>query len=227
MARRPGAVVTQGPAPGRHKEHACGHPSEEVSTCARSFSCWLLSWCSYQSRERISPTRSEPWTEAETTATIRHGERRTRSTCGSPGELRRRDAKPVGGPPTRYVSNRIFNDVNQNVFSERGVTQWGCVWGQFLDHTFGLRDEAGEPQRRTSRSTATDPLETFTNNLGLIPFTRTPAAPGTGIGNAAAADQHGSSLHRRAAAVYGGTDPGWTGCARDRWTATSPTTAPG
>ena len=49
----------------------------------------------------------------------------------------------VAGPPARYVSNRIFNDVAQNVFSENGVTQWGFVWGQFLDHTFGLRQETG------------------------------------------------------------------------------------
>ena len=34
---------------------------------------------------------------------------------------------PFGGPSTRYVSNRIFNDVDQNVFSENGVTQWGCA----------------------------------------------------------------------------------------------------
>ena len=56
-------------------------------------------------------------------------------------------AKPVGGPSTRYVSNRIFNDVHQNLFSENGVTQWGFVWGQFLDHTFGLRQEAGGETR--------------------------------------------------------------------------------
>jgi len=40
------------------------------------------------------------------------------------------------------VSNRIFNDINANVFSERGVTQWGNVWGQFVDHNIGHRDEA-------------------------------------------------------------------------------------
>jgi hypothetical protein len=47
--------------------------------------------------------------------------------------------KPVTGPNARMVSNRVFNDVNQNVFSETQVSQWGFVWGQFLDHTFGLR----------------------------------------------------------------------------------------
>ena len=45
------------------------------------------------------------------------------------------------GPSMRYVSNRIFNDVGQNIFSKDGITQWGWVWGQFLDHDFGLRDE--------------------------------------------------------------------------------------
>src|ERR1043166_4522221 len=49
----------------------------------------------------------------------------------------------VSGPSPRYVSNRAFNDVNANVFSERGVTQWGNVWGQFVDHNIGHRDENG------------------------------------------------------------------------------------
>src|SRR4051812_29181192 len=45
-------------------------------------------------------------------------------------------AKMVAGPPTRNVSNRVFNDVGQNLFSENGVSQWGWVWGQFMDHDF-------------------------------------------------------------------------------------------
>jgi hypothetical protein len=83
------------------------------------------------------------------------------------------------GPSPRYISNRIFNDVGQNLFSEHGVSQWGWVWGQFLDHTFGLRNEkAGEnaPIPFDPR----DPLERFRDDLGAIDFKRTPAAPGTG-----------------------------------------------
>jgi hypothetical protein len=49
-------------------------------------------------------------------------------------------SKPVAGPNARYVSNRVFNDLNQNLFSENGVTRWEFTWGQFLDHTFGFRD---------------------------------------------------------------------------------------
>lgn len=45
-----------------------------------------------------------------------------------------RTAQPVSGPSPRYISNRIFNDTSQNLFSENGVTQWGFTWGQFLDH---------------------------------------------------------------------------------------------
>jgi hypothetical protein len=45
------------------------------------------------------------------------------------------------GPSPRYVSNRVFNDTGQNLFSEHAVWQWGWVWGQFMDHDFGLRDE--------------------------------------------------------------------------------------
>jgi peroxidase len=92
-------------------------------------------------------------------------------------------AKPVSPvAPDRYVSNRIFNDTSQNLFSENNVSQWGFSWGQFMDHTFGLRATAGgeaEPLPFNSR----DPLEVFTNDFGAIDFVRTPAAPGTGVTN--------------------------------------------
>jgi hypothetical protein len=83
------------------------------------------------------------------------------------------------GPQPRYVSNRIFNDIGQNIFSEHAVSQWGWVWGQFMDHDFGLRDErAGEgPPIAFDKN---DPLEEFRNDFGAIDFSRTPAAPGTG-----------------------------------------------
>ncbi len=85
----------------------------------------------------------------------------------------------VAGPPARYVSNRIFNDIAQNVFSENGVSQWGWLWGQFLDHTFGLRDET-PAESSPIPFDANDPLEQFTNDFGVIDFARTPAA-GTGV----------------------------------------------
>jgi hypothetical protein len=84
------------------------------------------------------------------------------------------------GPSVRYVSNRIFNDVGQNIFSKDGVTQWGWVWGQFLDHDFGLRDERPAENAPIGFAPA-DPLEAFANDLGAIAFARTPAAPGTGV----------------------------------------------
>jgi len=85
----------------------------------------------------------------------------------------------VSGPPTRLISNRIFNDVGQNLFSENDVSQWGWAWGQFLDHDFGLRDETpAEPA--AIAFDPSDPLESFTNDFGAIDVARTPAAPGTG-----------------------------------------------
>ncbi len=85
-------------------------------------------------------------------------------------------AQPMPGPEPRYISNRIFNDVGQNLFSENAVTQWGFVRGQFLDHTFALRQEAGGEEAPIAFFPA-DPLEEFRNDLGVIPFARTPAAP--------------------------------------------------
>jgi hypothetical protein len=85
----------------------------------------------------------------------------------------------VAGPNSRWLSNRLINDVGQNTFSENGVTQWGWTWGQFLDHTFGLA-QGGGPSANIAFS-STDPLESFKNDLGVVPFTRDAAAPGTGV----------------------------------------------
>ncbi|MEZ5218068.1 MAG: peroxidase family protein [Ilumatobacteraceae bacterium] len=53
--------------------------------------------------------------------------------------------EPVEGPNERLLSNRIFNDTHQNVFLENGVTHWAFVWGQFIDHTIGLRASSDDP----------------------------------------------------------------------------------
>jgi hypothetical protein len=92
-----------------------------------------------------------------------------------------RSGRP-SGPNSRNVSNRVFNDVNQNIFSERQVTQWSWTWGQFLDHTFGLAQ--GGTETANIPFNAHDPLEKFSNTLGFIPFTRDAATPGTGTTNA-------------------------------------------
>ncbi|MER7002017.1 peroxidase family protein [Dactylosporangium sp. NPDC000555] len=110
--------------------------------------------------------------------------------------------QPVAGPNSRQVSNRIFNDVHQNIFSEHRVTQWSWTWGQFLDHTFGLA--AGGTEAANIPFNANDPLETFSNTLGVIPFTRDLSAPGTGVTNPRQQVNTVSS-YIDAWAVYGGT----------------------
>jgi len=110
---------------------------------------------------------------------------------------------PVTGPDPRYVSNRIFNDTNQNVFSEHRASQWVFAWGQFVDHTIGLRAEGAE--KADLPFSATDPLESFTNDLGVIPFTRSKATPGTGVTNPRQQTNTVSS-YMDAWAVYGGTN---------------------
>ncbi len=85
----------------------------------------------------------------------------------------------VGGPSPRYISNRIFNDVGQNLFSENDISQWGWAWGQFLDHDIGLRDET-PAEAANMAFDKQDRLEDFSNDSAVLPFSRTPAAPGTG-----------------------------------------------
>jgi hypothetical protein len=112
---------------------------------------------------------------------------------------------PVGGPAPRRVSNRVFSDTAQNVFSENGVTQWGFAWGQFMDHTFGLRQETGGELRPLAFDSG-DPLENFIDTVGGIPFNRTPAAPGTGTGTVVREQINTVSSYIDGFSVYGGTE---------------------
>lgn len=117
---------------------------------------------------------------------------------------------PDAGPNARYLSNRIFNDVNQNVFSERRVSQWGWTWGQFLDHTVD-KVQSGTESANIPFNQA-DPLESFTNDLGVIGFTRSAAAPGTGTSTTNPRQQVNSlPTYLNAHAVYGAST------AREDW----------
>ena len=56
--------------------------------------------------------------------------------------------EPVDGPAERYLSNGIFNDTNQNVFSENGVTHWSFVWGPFRPMSPSVMTTAPRPISR-------------------------------------------------------------------------------
>jgi hypothetical protein len=91
-------------------------------------------------------------------------------------------SQPVSGPNARFISNRLFNDQSVDVFSGRRVSQWVWQWGQFLDHTFGHRQESGagaDPFNIGFNSA--DPLEQFNNGgSNVLGFNRSPNTPGTG-----------------------------------------------
>jgi hypothetical protein len=109
-----------------------------------------------------------------------------------------------GGPPARYLSNRIFNDTGQNVFAEHGISQWGWIWGQFLDHTFGLRNERPGERRPISFDPG-DPLERFHDDLREMAFTRTRAAPRSSV-TSPRQQTNTVSSYIDAFAVYGGSE---------------------
>jgi hypothetical protein len=96
-------------------------------------------------------------------------------------------SQPFTGPNARFVSNRIINDGTAAfaVFSERRLTQMAWQWGQFLDHTFDLRDNTGATATPDNIDfNANDPMESFTNTLGTIAVNRSAQSPGTGTSTA-------------------------------------------
>ncbi len=106
------------------------------------------------------------------------------------------------GPELRYLSNRIFADGAQNLFSENSVTQWAYNWGQFIDHTIGLRAEGGETVEVPFDET--DPLEFFTNSQENLWVSR--SAPATDTGITTPREQINTvSSYIDGWAVYGGT----------------------
>jgi hypothetical protein len=111
----------------------------------------------------------------------------------------------ASGPNPRYISNRVFNSLGVDLFSERNVSQWVWIWGQFLDHTFGLAQGA-TTEDASIPFDQTDPLEGFTDTLGPIPFTRDAVAPGTGT-NASNPRQQVNTVNSYIDGwpIYGGT----------------------
>ncbi|WP_426502234.1 peroxidase family protein [Dactylosporangium sp. McL0621] len=88
------------------------------------------------------------------------------------------------GKNTRWISNRLFDDVDVTLYSARNVSAWGFVWGQFVDHTIALR----RGRRQTGEdgdvanipTTDPDPLERYRNDLDFVFMNRSIPAPGTG-----------------------------------------------
>jgi hypothetical protein len=108
----------------------------------------------------------------------------------------------VSGPNPRYVSNRIFNSLGVDLFSERNVSQLAWVWGQSLDHTFGFAKGGGESA--PIPCSARDPMERYVSGLGAIPFTRDAMAAGSGYGRGRAREQINTvNAYIDASLVYG------------------------
>ncbi|HVS85849.1 MAG TPA: peroxidase family protein [Gaiellaceae bacterium] len=111
----------------------------------------------------------------------------------------------ASGPSARAISNLIFNDLGQNVFSENDISQWGWAWGQFVDHDLDLEDET-PAESASIPFDAGDPFEQFTNDLGELDFFRTPAASGTGTSKTNPRQQADTiSSYLDGSQVYGST----------------------
>jgi len=76
----------------------------------------------------------------------------------APANYADRSGSMVAGPNARVVSNRVFNDIGQNLFSETGESQWGWTWGQFLDHDLDLTNASSGNSFDIAPGSATDPI---------------------------------------------------------------------
>ena len=103
-------------------------------------------------------------------------------------------------PNARYVSNRVFNDLHVNLFSENNASHLVFVWGQFLDHTFGLA-QAGTEEANIAFDN-NDPLEDFQNDFGSIRLDRSEGK----VVNGQREQINTVSSFIDAWAIYGGTE---------------------
>ena len=104
--------------------------------------------------------------------------------------------KMVSGPSPRYISNRVFNDEGQNLFSENDISQWGWAWGQFIDHDMGLRDET-PAENAPMAFDAKDPPRGLPERLRIAGVLTDARRARHGREDATPADQHDRQLHRR------------------------------
>src|SRR5262249_11305622 len=116
-------------------------------------------------------------------------------------------SQPITGPNARNISNRVINDTNVNILSDRRASQMVWAWGQFLDHTFAHRQEtAAGADAFNIPFDATDPLESFHTNLNTIPVNRSPNFPGTGTSTSNPRQQNNTIPSYIAANVVYGDD---------------------
>jgi hypothetical protein len=106
-------------------------------------------------------------------------------------------------PNARFISNRVFNDINQSIVNDQGLSQWAFAWGQFVANTIS-QPEVGNEQSNIAFN-RNDPLESFRNSSGVTSFTRSKAAAGSGVSRPR--DQVNTvSSYLDGSAIYGGTE---------------------
>ena len=177
---------------------ACGSFRRRRSSCASSFSRWQRSCCSPRSRARTRRSRSEHWTAAATTRSTRTWGQANTQYSGSPANYAdgRREA---GRRPARAVRQQpdLQRREPEPVLRERRHPMGLRLGPVPRPHVRPARG-GGRRERADRRSTPADPLEDFTNDLGLDPV-----HPLAGRArhrhehSTARADQHRQLVHRR------------------------------
>lgn len=112
----------------------------------------------------------------------------------------------VDRPGPREISNAVLEERGR-FFDARNLSAMTWAWGQFLDHDITSTPNPGRPDLNISVPKGDRHFDPYGEGKAIIPFSRSTAAPGTGVGTEQPREQINNISGWIDASMVYGSDP--------------------